>query len=134
MMWTRLLLLLGLLTSLGILFSLPRSGAAPDHPEPARDLAFLRRLADAGEVSAQVLLGELHLRQGNFGEALGWLWWSAERGEVEAQLQLAQMFESGLGVARDDEQAEHWYRRATEKGNVLAHYKAGPSYAAGYVP
>lgn len=134
MMWTRLLLVFGLLTSFGLSLTLPPCVATPAHPEPGRDLAFLRRLADAGEVSAQVLLGELHLRQGNFDEALGWLWWSAERGEVEAQLQLAQMFESGLGVARDDEQAEHWYRRATEKGNVLAHYKAGPSYAAGYVP
>ncbi|MBI5251121.1 MAG: SEL1-like repeat protein [Desulfomonile tiedjei] len=44
----------------------------------------------------------------------------AERGDPEAQLRLGGMYEAGLGVPRDQEQAALWYSRAAKKGHEKA--------------
>lgn len=54
---------------------------------------------------------------------------ATKRGEVEAQRRLAQMYESGQGVPRDEEKAIFWLRCATAQGDPLAVYKEGFSYA-----
>jgi hypothetical protein len=39
----------------------------------------------------------------------------AERGSVQAQLNIARMYERGEGVAQDKQTAQEWYRRAAEQ-------------------
>jgi len=44
----------------------------------------------------------------------------ALKGNVKAQYKLAMMYESGAGVDKDLEQAEHWYTKASEAGDKAA--------------
>lgn len=49
----------------------------------------------------------------------------AQAGDVEAQLSVASMYFSGLGVQQDYRQAVKWYRPAAEKGHPVAQHSLG---------
>ena len=55
----------------------------------------------------------------------------AEKGDVEAQLILGSMHDTGLGVTQDFKEAVKWYRLAAEQGNVFAQEKLGWKYILG---
>ena len=55
----------------------------------------------------------------------------AERGEVEAQMALAERYATGRGVAMDLEQAAQWYRRAAEQGDSESQYRLALLYDYG---
>ena len=56
---------------------------------------------------------------------------AAEKGRLEAQVQLGHMFESGQGVSQDAAEAARWYRMAGEQGNVSAQRSLGSMYKSG---
>ena len=58
---------------------------------------------------------------------------AAERGDPEAQVKLAGMYATGVGVAKDRRQAVAWYRKAAERGNASAQNTLGLLYAHGTV-
>jgi hypothetical protein len=107
---------------------LPAAEVARPLEEPRTDTDFLLNLARSGKVEAQILLGEYYHARHQYAEALPWMRLAAERGAVEAQRQLALMYETGQGVPRDDEQAAFWLHCATVQGDPLAFYKEGFSY------
>jgi len=55
----------------------------------------------------------------------------AEKGDVEAQLILGSMHDTGLGVTQDFKEAVKWYRMAAEQGNAKAQSKLGSMYDIG---
>lgn len=55
----------------------------------------------------------------------------AERGAVDAQLGLANLFERGLGVRKDPGAAVKWYRKAAQQGSGNAFYVLGDLFASG---
>lgn len=55
----------------------------------------------------------------------------AERGDVPAQMELAQRYCSGKGVGRNAFQCAEWYRRAANLGNGVAMLRLGDLYASG---
>ncbi|HEY0063191.1 MAG TPA: hypothetical protein VGC21_13805 [Telluria sp.] len=55
----------------------------------------------------------------------------AERGSAEAQFALAQRYDSGQGVARDDAAAFAWYLRAARQGHARAQFQLGLKHASG---
>jgi TPR repeat protein len=55
----------------------------------------------------------------------------AEKGDAQAQLQLAEFYRTGRGVARDDQAAIRWYRAAAEKGLAEAQFELGKVYDTG---
>ena len=55
----------------------------------------------------------------------------AERGDADAQTNLAIMFENGLGVPQDYTEAVKWYQRAAEQGHVGAQNNLGVIYGNG---
>jgi hypothetical protein len=55
----------------------------------------------------------------------------AEGGDAKAQLQLAGLYRTGRGVARDDQAAIRWYRAAAEKGLAEAQFELGKVYDTG---
>jgi TPR repeat protein len=57
----------------------------------------------------------------------------ADAGELEAQYQLASMYQEGRTVDRDPQQALMWYRRAAEGGHREAQDKLAESYDRGDV-
>ena len=55
----------------------------------------------------------------------------AEKGNAEAQRELGAMFENGKGVQVDTKEAEKWYRKAAEQGNIYAQEHLGWAYVQG---
>src|SRR5260370_28730225 len=55
----------------------------------------------------------------------------AERGDVQAQYNLARMYDEGLGIPMDDVEAVNWYRKAAEQGLVQAQGRLGVMYRRG---
>lgn len=55
----------------------------------------------------------------------------AEKGEVDAEVALADHYRLGQGVARDTAAAATWYARAANKGDARARYALGALYEAG---
>ena len=65
------------------------------------------------------------------GDAVSELLGRAESGEAVAQLELASIYASGKGVAKDMDAALKWYAKAAEQGNVDAQLKLGGIYIGG---
>lgn len=55
----------------------------------------------------------------------------AEKGDVEAQLNLASRYANGDGAARDPAKAVKWLRKAAEQGSARAQCQLGLNYAIG---
>ena len=84
---------------------------------------FLAGLARSGESAAQVLLAESFLaspQAPDYAAALHWYRQAAERGDAEAQFQLALMYEHGHGIAVDEGEALRWLQAASRQGDLRA--------------
>ena len=56
---------------------------------------------------------------------------AAQKGDVTAQLNLAEIYLSGQHVARDNTEAVKWFTKAAEQGNVAAQVNLGAMYYSG---
>ena len=56
---------------------------------------------------------------------------AAEQSDVDAQFNLAILYEKGLGVPQDSEEATNWYRLAAEQGDVDAQFNLAILYEEG---
>ena len=56
---------------------------------------------------------------------------AAEKGDAEAQFNLAQCYRFGWGVEPDKAKAVYWYRKAAEQGLKEAQYNLGVCYKKG---
>ena len=55
----------------------------------------------------------------------------AGSGDIDVQLQLADLYESGIGVPVDLAQAAYWYRKAAETGSPKAQNHLGQFFING---
>ena len=55
----------------------------------------------------------------------------AEAGDVDAQYDLAFLYDNGYGLQLDYTAARTWYRKAAEQGHVTAQWNLGAIYANG---
>jgi uncharacterized protein len=55
----------------------------------------------------------------------------AEGGNAEAQRGLGILYENGLAVTRDENQAVDWYRKASAQGDAQAEYRLGMRFVMG---
>ena len=85
------------------------------------------------KLSAEELyyLAENHYDNDNLDDALKYFQRSAEMGYVEAQLELASMYEDGCFGEEDYVMAAKWYRKAAEQGDVYAQWCMADLYEAG---
>lgn len=94
--------------------------------------AALWLIASQAPVDAQNFeKGLTAARAGDFGVALAEWRPLAESGHVEAQFNLGAIYEAGLGVSKDPEEAAGWYAQAAGKGHAKAQYNLGVMYAEG---
>lgn len=95
--------------------------AKPAAPAAGGDaLSLWLPLATTGVALAQVMVGEIHERTGDFAAAKAWYDKATAQGNARAQVNLASLYEQGRGVDRDFKRAQQLI--------VLA---AGASIAAG---
>jgi hypothetical protein len=62
-------------------------------------------------------------QQKKYDEAVKWYARAAEQGDGLSQLNLAQMYEKGMGVKQDVVQAKKWYRKNMETGSGESLYR-----------
>jgi TPR repeat protein len=89
-------------------------------------MPLLRRPLNAF-VFLLVLCASLFAQAPNFAETKK----RAEAGSAKAQNDLAQIYNFGEGVPRDDEEAVRWYRKAAEQGYAYAQSNLGHMYKYG---
>jgi TPR repeat protein len=56
---------------------------------------------------------------------------SAEQGHIDSQFNLGLMYEQGIGIGKDEQQAIVWYRKAAAQGDALAIGNLGMLYMRG---
>lgn len=85
----------------------------------AAAFAIYKKLADAGNVDAQLQVGNMYFTgQGvskDYAQAFYWFKKVADNGSKLAQKKIAIMYESGYGVERNQREADAWYKRAEQK-------------------
>ncbi len=84
----------------------------------------------------QFKIGQLYengskLTPQNYVKAFAWYGDAAEKGDINAQLKLAEMYAKGKGVHQDLEVAFVLYRTLASQGNDVAQYALGEMYFAG---
>src|SRR3989304_7330746 len=72
------------------------------------------------------------IRVKDFERAAGLLSAMAASGDTDAQYQLAGLFSSGRGGARDKAKAFEWMRAAAKNGHTRAQYNLGVMYENGW--
>ncbi|MBK8041317.1 MAG: SEL1-like repeat protein [Haliscomenobacter sp.] len=78
--------------------------------------------ANEGMAEAQYFLGEIFFKEKKLGrrdyqEARKWYLMASENGFVYAQQRLGLIYEIGIGVVRDTQQAIFWYSKAANQGD-----------------
>ncbi len=105
---------------------IPTGGALALHSRGSGIVSRGRRDAANTASNPHYLRGVADYNAGNFAAAAASFVAAASQGHVESQYLLSTMYEAGNGVAKDDEQAATWARKAAEQGHTFA--QASVSY------
>jgi uncharacterized protein len=94
-----------------------------------------RPLAEAGDIGAQVVLGNMYfdgngVNQDN-AEAINWYRLAAEQGDTSTQERLGSYYLFDHHGVRDFKEAVKWLKLAAEKGNANAQFNLGIAHAKG---
>jgi len=111
-------------------------------PFEQKDIDLFERNAEHCGIRLQRLLGTLfesgdyRFHSGEHAEcnprtAAGWYERAATRGDAEAQLSIARMYDEGRGVPQNAELAAQWYKKAAQQGLADAQYALGMMYDNG---
>lgn len=76
--------------------------------------------AGRGHPLAQSDIGVVMLKSGRNAEAIDWITKAAEKGVVNSQVNLAQLYEQGAYVTKDHDKAVFWAKKAADAGDVRA--------------
>ena len=83
----------------------------------------------SGEDSVQK--ARLAYEKGDYGTALQIFTRLGQKGDLDAQFNLAKMYREGKGVSKDYRAAVKWFNLSAERGNALAQYHLGVAYSFG---
>ncbi|GMS77877.1 hypothetical protein PENTCL1PPCAC_52, partial [Pristionchus entomophagus] len=113
------------------------SAPSASHPMDSNLLEYYRFLADKGDVSAQLGLGQLFLSGGrgveqNFDEANRYLTSAAEAGNAAAYAYLGKMYLDGTAATpQDNVTAFHFFLKSAEKSNQIGQAGLGIMFLQG---
>ena len=79
-------------------------------------VTLCRKAAEQGHEAAIMKLAYHCKLGGNHLDAVKWYRKAAEQGVANAQFFLAECYDNGKGVTRDEEEALKWYRKSAEQG------------------
>lgn len=94
--------------------------------QPTQAAEWYRKALESGHEKSEFELGYLlatQLEQPEEGARL--IRRAAQRGEMNAQRNLAAMYGMGHGVPQDESQAAHWYRLSAEQGHPESQFRMG---------
>ena len=123
-----------LLASLPAVASMEEALRAFKKGDQAAAVKELSTLGDAGNMSAQIMLGALYSKGGAVArnDKLAALWFerAANQGNAEAQYQLGNLYENSQ-LPKDYKAAANWYQKAAQQGSAKAQARLGVFYAEG---
>lgn len=94
-------------------------------------LARLQQAAQSGDPAAESGMGDYDQSQNDGVQACAWYWKAAKQGYGNAENNVGNCYENGIGVARDPAQAVWWYSQAAQQGNSAAESNLGAAYTDG---
>ena len=121
-----------LLRWVAVLFFASVAFADTPSRQPKPPNLHLAARAERGDAPAQFELAVSLVESSRFGEAVRWFAQAAAQGHRLAQCNLGAMYEKGLGVPKNLEQALYWYRSAADQGDEMAMYNLGNLFATGF--
>ena len=83
-------------------------------------------------------IGDIY-KQGGHGliaspeRAAKWYWQSAKNGNADAQIALAVLYETGVGVPQSNQEKLHWYKKAAKQGHSKAQTALANFYMEGKI-
>jgi len=83
----------------------------------------INQQAEKGDPHAQHNVASMLEREGKYDEAIKWYTRAADQGYRPSQMNIAQMYEKGMGVVKDTQEARKRYRRIAEQGDREARYR-----------
>jgi len=105
-------------TSARLATNSPTLTPAPQAKASPEQLAKLLRRARAGDVAAQIELGNRYQTgrevPKNHATAVHWFAMAAGQGDPYAAVQLGACYDDGLGVPKNDQNAYEWYQKAVQ--------------------
>jgi uncharacterized protein len=107
------------------------TAAQIDEVKKQADDRIAHRLGNLDDADVQVSVGEMYENDHFYAEALNWYRKAADQGQVEAEVNLGRLYESGQGVPQDYAQAFLWWHKAAERENSDAEYDLGTLYENG---
>ena len=101
----------------------------------ARAIAWLRNIANHGEIKAQNTLAHMYYDgtgvDRDYTEASQWYLKAANAGDATAQWHLASMYSIGKGVEKDVSKIVFWLEKAAKQGHTDAQYALAQLYYEG---
>jgi uncharacterized protein len=114
-----------------------RRGGRIDTAERARWLGWVSKVRVKGRLDgrkqSEVDRARRRIWAGDYSAALSILRPLAEKGDADAQEELARLYVEGWGVARDPAEALRWFERAAAQDHPTALYNLGRVYEKGLV-
>ncbi|CAO3675937.1 unnamed protein product [Rhizopus stolonifer] len=92
---------------------------------------YYEKSAQQGFADAQAALGNRWVVEEDYEQGLHWLEKSVQKGNSRAHVQLAMMYDKGMGVEQDNKKALAHYKTAADKKNRAAQYLLGLVYYFG---
>ena len=100
----------------------------------SRAIAKYESKAIGGNIEAQYQLGEIYLNSTQeWDKAYSWLILAARGGHVEAQTEVALLYQFGTGIEENFEKAVFWYKRAADNGDSRAIRNLNDFYEEGLI-
>ncbi|MCZ6643829.1 MAG: caspase family protein, partial [Gammaproteobacteria bacterium] len=93
-----------------------------DRASPENSVVFFKTLAEQGDTQAQVSLGDVYqylFEEPRYNEAARWYQLAAEEGNKSGMMRLAELYEQGNGVDKNELMATNLWREATGAGEEL---------------
>lgn len=92
---------------------------APIAPSPAVDEKTLTELAHSGQAEAQFNLAMFYQSHGQLDKAAYWYKLSASQQFTKAQINLALMYQQGVGIGKNEKEMLRWMEAAAKAGDPI---------------
>lgn len=76
---------------------------------------YIKRAGDSKDTEVVFQAALICMLANNYGMANGWFRKAAERGHKAASCMLGVLYGTGRGIEKNDEEAKHWYEKASEQ-------------------
>ena len=94
-------------------------------------LRHLKVLGNKGDADALYRVGRYDIQRGLNEVGIKWYVAAAEKGHVQAEMELADMYLQGKVVTQSNDRAIYWYQKAAENGDMNGQFRLGMMYLNG---